>query len=97
MTFSGGKWGERQVTNTQLSRRIKILGIFALLLFGLIFFRLWYLQVLSGDKYLAEAQNNRVRQVTVQAPRGEILDRSGKVLVDNRTALALQVHTDQLP
>src|SRR5689334_18436086 len=97
MTFSGGRWGERQVTNTQLSRRIKILGIFALLLFGLIFFRLWYLQVLSGDKYLAEAQNNRVREITVQAPRGEILDRSGKVLVDNRTALALQVHTDQLP
>ena len=83
--------------DTQLSKRIKVLGIFALLLFGLIFFRLWYLQVLSGDKYLAEAQNNRTREVTVQAPRGEILDRDGKVLVGNRTALALQVHTDQLP
>ena len=62
-----------------------------------IFFRLWYLEVLSGDRYLAEAKNNQVREITVQAPRGEIVDRNGKVLVDNRTALALQVRTDELP
>ena len=52
-------------------------------------------QVLSGDQYLAQAQNNQVREITVQAPRGEILDRNGKVLVDNRTALALQVNADR--
>ena len=63
----------------------------------MILFRLWYLQVLSGDRYLAEAQGNRVREVTVQAPRGEILDRDGDVLVGNRTALALQVRKDELP
>ena len=61
-------------------------------LFAIIFFRLWYLQVLSGDKYLAEANDNRVREVKVEAPRGEIVDRNGTVLVDNRTALAVQVH-----
>ena len=66
-------------------------------MFSAIFFRLWYLEVLSGDRYLAEAKNNRVREVKVQAPRGEILDRNGKMLVDNRTALALQVRTDELP
>lgn len=98
MTFSGGRWGGGpQVPSNQLSKRIKVLGVFALILFGLIFFRLWYLQVLSGDKYLAEAQNNHTREVTVQAPRGEIVDRNGKVLVANRTALALQVRSDQLP
>ena len=63
----------------------------------MVLFRLWYLQVLSGDRYLAEAQGNRVREVTVQAPRGEILDRDGDVLVGNRTALALQVRKDELP
>ncbi len=50
-----------------------------------------------GRQYLAEAQGNRVREVTVQAPRGEILDRDGEVLVGNRTALALQVRKDELP
>ena len=46
-------------------------------MFAIIFFRLWYLQVLSGDKYLAEANDNRVREIKVQAPRGEIVDRDG--------------------
>ena len=66
-------------------------------MFSIIFFRLWYLQVLSGDKYLKQAQNNQVREMTVQAPRGQILDRNGKVLVDNRTALALQLQPTELP
>ena len=71
--------------------RVAILGGLALALFAVIFFRLWYLQVLSGDQYLAEANNNRTREIRVAAPRGEILDRNGKVLVGNRTSLALQV------
>ena len=66
-------------------------------MFSIIFFRLWYLQVLSGDKYLKQAHNNQVRDITVQAPRGQILDRSGHVLVDNRTALALQLQPTDLP
>ena len=52
------------------------MGGVGLVLFAVIFFRLWFLQVLSGDKYLAEANNNRTREVRVPAPRGEIVDRS---------------------
>ena len=61
-----------------------VIGGLALIMFAIIFFRLWYLQILSGDKYLADANNNRVREIKVEAPRGEILDRDGRVLVDNR-------------
>src|SRR5919106_144489 len=80
-----------------LALRVAILGGIALVLFAIIFFRLWYLQVLSGDRYLAEANDNRVRSVKVEAPRGEIVDRNGTVLVDNRLALVVQVQPDQLP
>ena len=66
-------------------------------LFAVLFFRLWDLQVLSGSEYLAEAKNNRTREFKVIAPRGEILDRDGNVLVDNRTSLALQLNTQKLP
>jgi penicillin-binding protein 2 len=69
----------------------------ALVLFAVIFFRLWYLQVLSGDRYRAEANNNRVREIKVQAPRGEIVDRQGRVLVDNRVGLAVKISPDKLP
>ena len=55
----------------QLALRVAILGGIALAMFAIIFFRLWFLQVLSGDKYLAEANNNRIRDVKVPgAARG---------------------------
>ena len=79
------------------SLRVAILGGVALVMFAVIFFRLWYLQVLSGDKYLVEANNNRIREIRVTAPRGQILDRNGHVLVENRTSLALQLNPQKLP
>ena len=81
----------------RLSLRIAVLGGVAVALFAVLFFRLWNLQVLDGGKYLAEAQNNRTREYRVIAPRGDILDRDGEVLVDNRTSLALQLNTEKLP
>jgi penicillin-binding protein 2 len=81
----------------RLALRIALFGGVAVVLFGVLFFRLWLLQVLDGEKYLAEAKNNRTRSYRVSAPRGEILDRNGEVLVSNRTSLALQVNPRKLP
>src|SRR5919197_1858883 len=87
----------RMVITPQLALRVAILGGAALVMFAVIFFRLWYLQVLSGDRYLAEAKNNRVRDIKVEAPRGKIVDRNGRVLVDNRTGLAIELSPEKLP
>jgi penicillin-binding protein 2 len=89
--------GERPSLTPQLAMRVAILGGIALLAFAFVFFRLWYLQVLSGDTYRAEANDNRIRQIKVQAPRGEIVDRDGRVLVENRVALAVKVSPKLLP
>jgi penicillin-binding protein 2 len=83
--------------NNRLALRIAIFGAVALALFGVLFFRLWFLQVLKGEELLAQARNNRTREFRVSAPRGDILDRSGQVMVDNRTSLALQVNPQKLP
>ena len=88
---------DRPAASPRLALRTAVLGGFALVLFGALFFRLWDLQVLSGEEYLAEAKNNRTREFKVIAPRGDILDRDGNVLVDNRTSLALQLNTQKLP
>jgi penicillin-binding protein 2 len=89
---------ERRPTLTpQLAVRVAIVGGIALAAFAVIFFRLWYLQVLSGDKYVAEAQNNQLREIKVQAPRGEIVDREGRVLVRNRVGYAVKLTPDRLP
>ena len=89
--------GRRPSLTPQLALRVAVVGGIALVAFGVVFFRLWYLQVLSGDKYRAEANDNRVREIKVQAPRGEIVDRNGKVLVNNRTGLAVRVTPKTLP
>ena len=81
----------------QLALRVAVVGSFALAMFAIIFFRLWFLQVLSGDQYLQAATVNRVRNIAVPAPRGEIVDRSGGILVDSDEALAVQISPPDLP
>jgi penicillin-binding protein 2 len=81
----------------RLALRLALFGGFAVTVFAILFLRLWLLQVLDGEKYLAEAKNNRTRSFRTSAPRGKILDRSGSVLVANRTSLALQVNPRKLP
>ncbi len=53
--------------------------------------RLFYLQVLEGDRYLISAERNSVRTHRVMAPRGMILDRSGRILVDSRPSFDVLV------
>ena len=56
------------------------------LLWFLIFilvFRYFQLQILNFDKYSKKANTNRIRKVTLSAPRGLILDRNGRILVEN--------------
>ncbi len=81
----------------QLALRVAIIGGFALMMFAIIFFRLWFLQVLSGQQYVAEASVNFVRNVDVLARRGDILDRNGALLVTSRPALDVQVSPPDLP
>lgn len=88
---------DQRPQGSRLSLRVAVLSGVAAILFGVLFFRLWGLQIIDGDEYLVEAQNNRTREYKVIAPRGEILDRDGDVLVDNRTSLALQLNTQKLP
>jgi penicillin-binding protein 2 len=89
---------ERRPTLTpQLAFRVAVIGGVALVMFAIIFFRLWYLQVLSGDNYVAAARENRVREIKIEAPRGEIVDRHGVALVENRNSLSIKVTPDKLP
>jgi len=80
-----------------LALRVGIFGAFALLVFGVLFFRLWSLQVLSGTHYLAAAQNNQLRLVRIEAPRGPILDRHGRLMVSNVAGTAVQLSIGDVP
>ncbi len=81
----------------RLALRLGILGMITLTVFAVLLLRLWALQVLNGTEYLRAAQNNQLRTVRVQAPRGPILDRYGRVLVSNVAGTAIQVWPSDLP
>lgn len=61
--------------------RLRVIGVFAVALFALMFIRLWYLQVLDAGAANKQVTTNEVRTVPIAAPRGLIVDRSGNVLV----------------
>jgi penicillin-binding protein 2 len=87
----------RPAITPQLALRVALLGGFAFILFGVVFFRLWFLQVLTGEDYVSQARENRVRKVRIEAPRGDIVDRNGRTLVRSRVAPVVQVVPNQLP
>jgi penicillin-binding protein 2 len=63
--------------------RLRVVGIAVLVLFLVLVLRLWSLQIIDGKSYAAAVTRNQVRVVSVAAPRGEIVDRNGTVLVSN--------------
>ena len=67
-----------------------LLGVFLLLAFGL-----WRLQIAHSDYYLSLADQNRIKQVPILAPRGKILDREGRIIVDNYPSFSVLLLRDQ--
>ncbi|MGH2850257.1 MAG: hypothetical protein ACRDLP_06540, partial [Solirubrobacteraceae bacterium] len=75
----------------QLTRRVGVLGAIAFVLFAIIVFRLWYLQVLTSPQNAAVATANVERAIPIPAPRGTILDRNGSVLATSRVGAAVGI------
>src|SRR4029453_11724590 len=88
---------EPEKRTSPLALRISIVSGLAIAIFSVLFLRLWYVQVLSGDKYRNQANDNRIREIRVQAPRGDILARNGRVRGASRPELAVQVTPQALP
>jgi penicillin-binding protein 2 len=80
-----------------LAVRVAIVGTFALAMFAILFFRLWFLQVLTGEQYARAAQVNYIRHIAIAAPRGEILDSTGAVMVNSTPANTVQLSPADLP
>jgi penicillin-binding protein 2 len=80
-----------------LGIRIGVLLLIVFVLFGVLAFRLWFLQILSGDQYVLKAKDNRVREVVVEAPRGVVYDRNGQILVENRAGLTVGLLPMDMP
>lgn len=76
---------------SELRTRLYIATGIALSIFFLLAIRLWFLQIFNGKEFKELSENNRIRLVRTIAPRGLLLDRTGKVVVGNRPAFNLAV------
>ena len=56
----------------------------------------WKLQVQNPDIYSEAAEKNRIKSTPILAPRGKILDRDGRVIVDNKASYSLLLYRDQI-
>lgn len=75
----------------QTKLRLRIFAFVALILFGALVARLWFLQGIEHEVLSDEALTNVLEPVYTEAPRGRILDRNGRVLVDNKVVQVVTV------
>ena len=89
--------GRPPVRLPSVALRVAVLGGLVAVLFGVLVFRLWFLQILTPQIYLAQAENNSERTIEVPAPRGVIEDRNGTMLVDNQPGLSIGIRPMNVP
>jgi penicillin-binding protein 2 len=82
--------------DSSIERRMPVVIGMILLVFALFVIRLFQLQVLQGEEMKGIAQGNAVRLVRLEAPRGDIVDREGRVLATTRPAFGVTVMPSEL-
>lgn len=74
-----------------MPQKERIFFIVIIFIFTLILLRLWQLQILNSEKYKKLAEQNRIKIIKIQAPRGIIYDRNGIPLVENIPSFSLSI------
>lgn len=79
-----------------LQRRLVIMLLALGLAFLAVLARLWVLQVVQGDRWRAAAENNRLRRIPLEAPRGTVTDTNGEIILDNRPTYQLLLFPEEM-
>ena len=77
--------------------RVAVLGGLAFVLFAVVFFRLWFLQVLTGEDYVSQARENRVRKIKIEAPRGTSSTATARCWSRRASRPVVQITPESLP
>jgi penicillin-binding protein 2 len=80
-----------------IQKRLPLLAGFIILFVAVLFFRMWYLQVVKGTYYYELAENNRIRPIKIRPPRGVIYDRNGRPMVENVLTFDISIVPEDTP
>jgi penicillin-binding protein 2 len=76
---------------------LSYVNVVIIVVFSVIFSRLWYLQIIKGDYFKNLSENNRIRIQEVPAPRGILYDREGTPLVDSFPSFDVSLYRQDVP
>lgn len=79
------------VDKPDLKKRTARIALGALIVLGLLLARMWWLQIVHGESYAELADGNRLRRLSLAAPRGHMYDDAGRVLADNRLVFTVSI------
>jgi penicillin-binding protein 2 len=77
--------------------RFRVIYIILTIIFGFFLYRLFSLQILNGQNYSAQAEENRLKDISVQTQRGNLYDRNGIVLAENSASYNVVLVPADLP
>lgn len=78
-------------TREELKRRLWTIQLLAFLVFFVLLGTLFKMQILDAQMYQTRAESNRMRLVSIAAPRGDILSADGQVLVRDYPSFELSL------
>src|SRR5262245_25310606 len=79
----------------RVASRLSILQYIITVIFSILAVSFWVLQVVQHAKFEEMAENNHQRTLALRAPRGLVLDRNGKILVDNRGSYSISIDRER--
>ncbi len=82
--------------NRIIARRLGIARLLVAVVFLGLCLKLWHLMVIRFDHYRELAEQNQVRTIPLMAPRGPVLDRDGRVLVENINSFNLFLYREEV-
>jgi penicillin-binding protein 2 len=90
------KKNQKKEDSHNFEMRLYAIQYLVLAIFVALGIRFYVLQVTRHDDYVARAENNRIREIPIPAPRGQILDRNGVLLVDNKPASNIVIYPEDI-
>ena len=82
--------------NWKKLNRFQIMRIFLVLMMAILLVRLFKITIIDGEKYRYAADNVRVKEYSISAPRGNIYDRNGKLLAGTKSSFVIKLFKDEL-
>ncbi len=71
--------------------RLRLIKIIAAGVFLVVLVSFWYLQILQGGQWKDIAHHNQIRRIPLAAPRGKVMDRNGRIILENRESYNITV------